>query len=137
MNRPLVLALAITDTLFLAYWALSALVVIGVAHLPTAWMYEGYDQPQTVAWNWSFFPLDLAFSVLGLSAVQKARRNDPMWRPLALMSLVFTMTAGGMAVGYWTILRQFDPSWYLPNLALLIWPLFFLPKLLQEMGGPH
>ncbi len=137
MNSPLGTALAITDTLFLAYWALSVLALIGGVHLPAAWMYEGYDPPQTVAWNWSFFPLELAFSVLGLGAVQKARRNDPMWRPLALMSLVFSMTAGGMAIGYWTILRQFDPSWYLPNLAILLWPLFFLPKLLKEMGGPN
>lgn len=32
MNGPLVTALAITDRLFLAYWALSALALIGGRH---------------------------------------------------------------------------------------------------------
>jgi hypothetical protein len=36
-----------------------------------------------------------------------------------------------MAIGYWTILGEFDPAWYLPNLALAVWPLFFLPGLLN------
>jgi hypothetical protein len=87
-----------------------------------------------VAWNWSFLPVDLAFSILGLAAVRAARRGNPIWRPLALLSLAFTMVAGGMAVSYWTLLGEFDPSWFLPNLALVIWPLFFLPGLVRDLA---
>lgn len=131
MSRPLRAAFVITDTLFLAYWTASALVMLRVIHVPPSWMYAGYDQPRVVAWNWSFLPLDLAFSILGLAAVRAARRGHPGWRPLALLSLAFTMAAGGMAISYWALLGEFDPAWFIPNLALVVWPLAFLPGLLR------
>ena len=62
-----------------------------------------------------------------------ARRGDPIWRPLAIVSLTLTMAAGGMAVNYWTILGEFEPAWYGPNLALVIWPLFFMRSLIAEV----
>jgi hypothetical protein len=91
-------------------------------------------QPQVVAWNWSFLPIDLAFSILGISAVVASRQECALWRPLALLSLAFTIAAGAMAVGYWLILQQLDPGWLIPNLALVIWPIFFLPRLVAESG---
>lgn len=136
MSRSLAASLAITDLLFLAYWSMALLSHIGLLSIPPDLMYAGYDNPRVVAWNWSFFPLDLAFSVTGLMAVRAARRGDATWRPLALISLTLTIVAGLMAVGYWAILREFDPSWFLSNLALVIWPLFFLPKLVCDLGGP-
>ena len=134
MPRALAAALTITDLLFLTYWALSGLDAVGLIELPDSLMYAGHDQPRVVAWNWSFLPLDLAFSILGLMAVACARRGSGLWRPLALMSLTCTMIAGGMAVGYWTLLGEFDPGWFLPNLALLLWPLLFLPGLIRSMA---
>lgn len=131
MPKPLSAALLVTDLSFLAYWTLSALVLAGVAHVPPDWMYAGYDDPKVVAWNWSFLPLDLAFSLLGLASVRAARRGAAIWRPLALLSLAFTMAAGGMAVSYWALRGEFEPGWFLPNLALVIWPLAFLPKLVR------
>ena len=136
MGRKLAIALAVTDVLFLAYWAVAGLSVSGLLRIPAELMYAGYDQPQVVAWNWSFFPLDLAFSVVGLFAVRAARRGDALWRPLALISLVLTQVAGLMAVGYWALLGEFDPSWFLPNLALVVWPVFFLPGLVCDLAGP-
>ena len=62
-------------------------------------------------------------------AVRAARQYNSLWRPLTIISLVLTMTAGGMAVSYWAILDEFDPAWFPPNLALVIWPMFFLPGL--------
>ena len=131
MPRALRWALSLTDGLFLLYWSASLLALAGIVHLPRELMYADYDAPRVVAWNWSFLPLDLAFSGLGLAAVAADRRGSPLWRPLALLSLAFTMAAGGMAVGYWAILREFDLSWFLPNLALLLWPLAFLPRLIR------
>jgi hypothetical protein len=136
MSRSLAASLAITDVLFLAYWSAALLNQVGLLSIPAELMYAGYDNPRVVAWNWSFLPLDLAFSATGLMAVRAARRGDPTWRPLALISLTLTVVAGLMAVAYWAILREFDPSWFLPNLALLIWPLFFLPRLVCDLGGP-
>ncbi len=134
MPRLLALCFTITDLLFLLYWSVSSLTQLGLIHIPSAWMYAHYDQPQVVAWNWSFLPVDLTFSILGLSAVAAARRGEVIWRPLALLSLAFTMVAGGMAISYWAILREFDPTWFLPNLALVIWPSVFLPGLVCAAG---
>lgn len=134
MSRSLALALSITDLLFLAYWLASGLDKVGLIAIPSDWLYAGAGEPRVDAWNWSFFPLDLAFSVTGLAAVAASRKGSASWRPLALISLILTMVAGGMAVGYWTLLGEFDPAWYLPNLALLIWPLAFLPGLMRDLS---
>jgi hypothetical protein len=134
MSRSLALALSITDLLFLAYWLSSGLDKVGLIAIPADWLYAGAGEPRVDAWNWSFFPLDLAFSVTGLAAVAASRKGSASWRPLALISLILTMVAGGMAVGYWTLLGEFDPAWYLPNLALLLWPLAFLPGLMRDLS---
>lgn len=135
MQRPLVIALTVTDVAFILYWTLAALSQVGVIQIPPDWMYASYDQPDVIAWNWSFLPMDLAFSVFGLKAVAAARRGDPAWRPFAIVSLTLTMAAGGMAVSYWAILREFDPSWFLANLALVIWPLFFMRRLMSDVSA--
>ena len=137
MPRSLALALTITDWLFITYWAVSGLDRFGLIRVPQALLYANAHDPQVVAWNWSFFPLDIAFSVIGLAAVAASRRDRPVWRPLALISLILTMVAGGMAVAYWTLLGEFDPAWFLPNLALLLWPLAFLPGLVGQLASGH
>ncbi len=133
MQRPLAIALTVTDVAFILYWTLAALSQAGVVQIPPEWMYANYDRPDVIAWNWSFLPMDLAFSVFGLKAVAAARRGDPAWRPFAIVSLTLTMAAGGMAVSYWAILREFDPSWFLANLTLVIWPLFFMRGLMSDI----
>ena len=137
MSRPLKFALTTTDLAFLLYWAVAALLELGIIDIPRDMMYADYDDPRVSAWNWSFFPLDIAFSVVGLMAVRAARRGDPLWRPLAIVSLVLTMTAGGMAIAYWTILSEFFPAWYIANLVLLVWPMIFLPGLIREAAAPR
>jgi hypothetical protein len=134
MSRSLALALSITDLLFLAYWLVSGLDKVGLIAVPSDWLYAGAGEPRVDAWNWSFFPLDLAFSVTGLAAVAASRKGSATWRPLALISLILTIVAGGMAVSYWTLLGEFNPAWYLPNLALLLWPLAFLPGLMRDLS---
>jgi hypothetical protein len=130
MSKSLRLALSITDIVFLAYWFVSALHLAGLLPIPADWLYADADSPRVVAWNWSFFPLDLAFSLTGLAAVRYAGNGNPIWKPLTLISLVLTMVAGGMAVGYWALLGEFDLLWFLPNLALLVWPLLFLGRVI-------
>lgn len=136
MGKGLRIALTVTDLAFLAYWLASAFHAAGALPIPADWLYANADDRRVVAWNWSFFPLDVAFSVTGLAAVRLAKRSNPMWRPLALVSLTLTMVAGGMAVAYWTLLGEFAPAWLLPNLALLLWPMAFLPGLIAAMSRP-
>lgn len=135
MSRLLKFSLTTTDIAFLIYWTLAALLELGAIHIPKDMMYADYDNPRVAAWNWSFFPLDIIFSIMGLAAVRAARRGDPVWQPLAIISLVLTMTAGGMAVAYWTIMGEFFPGWFIANLILLVWPMFFLPSLIRGMAG--
>jgi hypothetical protein len=135
MSRPLRFAILVTDTLFIAYWLINALAAVGVFQLPSEMMYRGYDQPNIIAWNWSFLPLDLAFSLCGLSAVAADRRGRRIWLPLALLSLAFTIAAGGMAIAYWTILGEFNPSWFIPNAIIFVWPFLFLPRLIRHFGS--
>lgn len=124
----------ITDVLFLAYWTIAAFSELSLLQVPPELMYANYRDPRVAAWNWSFFPLDLAFSIAGLSAVRAAARGNPIWKPLALVSLTLTMTAGGMAIGYWIILSEYDPFWFVPNLALVVWPIVFIPRLIRDIS---
>ncbi len=137
MPRSLAIALTVTDWLFIAYWTVSGLDRIGLIHIPADLLYANAHDPAVIAWNWSFFPLDIAFSVIGLAAVRASRLGRPIWRPLALISLILTMVAGGMAVAYWTLLGEFYPAWFLPNLALLLWPMLFLPGLIRQLASGH
>ena len=136
MSKRLKTLLLITDTLFLTYWTASLFHLIGVFQMPPSMMYADFDQPRVFAWNWSFLPVDVLFSITGIAAVRLSTAGDPRWRPMAIISLCLTFVAGLMAIGYWTILGEFDPAWYLPNLALAVWPLFFLPGLLNAAVRP-
>ncbi len=124
--RPFLL---VTDVGFVAYWAVSLLVLVGLDVVPKSWLFKDYDDPIVFAWNWSFFPLDMVLSGCGLWAVRRHARGDEGWRPLAAFSLALTFCAGFMAISFWVIRCDFDPSWWAANLFLAIWPLFFLPKL--------
>jgi hypothetical protein len=42
-----------------------------------------------------------------------------------------------MAIAYWTLLAEFDPAWFLPNLALAVWPLFFIGGLVIGAAQDH
>jgi hypothetical protein len=126
LSRGLRLHLLLTDLGFLAYWTATAF-----AWLPSSLLFKDYHDPMMVAWNVSFAPLDLLASVFGLVAVAGAARGLRAWPRFALVSLVLTACAGLMAIAFWTLRRDFDPTWWLPNLYLLLWPLRYLPALLR------
>ncbi len=118
-----------TDIGMLAYWAVTALMALGLLSLPPEWLFKDYDDPRVVAWNWSFLPIDLAFSLTGLWALHRERTNAGDWKIWAAVSLTLTFCAGIMAISYWTLTGDFDPSWWIPNLFLMLWPLPFLLRL--------
>ena len=119
----------VTDVSMLAYWLVSALSAAGAMTVPPEWLYSDYANPAVVAWNWSFVPLDVTFSVLGMLAAWRYRAGQPGWRDLALLSLALTSAAGLMALSFWAIRLEFDPAWWLLNLYLLVWPLPFIVRL--------
>ncbi|MEM7460424.1 MAG: DUF5360 family protein [Pseudomonadota bacterium] len=118
-----------TDMGMLLYWVITAAMALQLLNIPGEWLFKDYHDPRVVAWNWSFFPLDILFSVTGLAALRMERAGDPNWKLVATMSLTLTVCAGLMAISYWLILQDFDPSWWVPNLFLMIWPLPYLYRL--------
>jgi hypothetical protein len=123
-SAPLRALLLITDLGFLLYWSVTALHL-----LPASLLFKDYANPILVAWNWSFLPLDLGASFLGLAALHLARKGRPQWHFAALLSLTLTACAGLMALSFWTLRSDYDPLWWAPNAFLLVWPLFFLKQL--------
>jgi hypothetical protein len=117
-----------TDIAFIVYWLVTALHLI-----PPEFLFQDYTNPILTAWNWSFLPLDLLISASGLGSLWAYNRRLEVWRSLALISLTLTMTSGLNAIAFWVIRGDFDPTWWTPNLYLLIYPFFFLPQLLRPM----
>ena len=121
----------VVDIGFILYWTVTLLHLI-----PEAYLFKDYDDPILAAWNWSFLPLDLLISATGLTSLYLSSRHNPAnsneWRSLALISLVLTSCSGLQAVTFWTLRADFDPVWWLPNLFLLLYPLFFIPALLRS-----
>jgi hypothetical protein len=125
----------VTDVGLLTYWAVSALVLLGLDIVPEAYLFKDYHEPIMKAWNWSYFPLDVVLSACGLLSLRRYRLGDPSWRILATFSLSLTFCAGLMAVSFWTIRLDFDPVWWIPNLFFVMWPCFFLPRLANGWGS--
>ncbi|MBU3699607.1 MAG: hypothetical protein FGM33_06290 [Candidatus Kapabacteria bacterium] len=118
------------DIGFIVYWFITALHLI-----PAEFVYNDYANPILVNWNWSFFPLDLLVSATGLYSIWLSRRKDVRWRSFALISLVLTSTSGLQAISYWVLAGEFDPTWWTPNLFLLVYPLFFIPRLIDDSNA--
>ena len=135
MPRALVATFRIVDGSMLLYWAIAALACAGFIHLPADLMYAGYGEPVIDAWNWSFAPLDLSFSALGLASLRLARLGDRRWIPLALLSLALTFCAGLMAISFWALRSDFTLSWWVPNVALIVVAVAWTPSLLRRVAA--
>lgn len=117
--------LTLTESGMLLYWAFASLVVFGFLDVPPEYMYSDYKNPLIVAWNWSFFPLDTMFSVLGLISRYGNLRSHNK-EILSIVSLSLMFCAGLMAISFWLINSTFDPFWWSINLWLLILPAWVL-----------
>ena len=122
----------VIDFGFILYWAVTALKLI-----PPEYLYNDYTNQILVNWNWSFFPLDILVSATGIYSVYLAARQQPKWQIFALISLVLTFVSGLQAVSYWTLAHDYDLTWWIPNLFLLIYPLFFIRGLVKSLGNTY
>ncbi len=116
LNNTQKLVVWFIDIGFIVYWSLIIFRIF-----PPELLFEGYEKPEVQAWNWSFLPLDLAAALTGIAGNTLKRVNQ---EALIITSLVLTSVAGGMALAYWTVLGYFDFWWWLPNLVLLLFPLW-------------
>lgn len=127
MSRSLKTLFLLTDIGFILYWA-----VTWVSWIPKEYLYQDYTNPLLVAWNLSFLPLDLLISVTGFYSLFLLRRSDQRSRMVALISLVLTFCSGLQAIAFWSFRGEFDWGWWVPNLYLMIYPLFYIPRLLHK-----
>jgi hypothetical protein len=111
----------VTDIGFLLYWTITFF-----GWIPKEYLFKDYHDPILMAWNWSFLPLDLHVSATGFLSLHFYKRKHACWRSFAFISLILTSCAGLQAIAFWTIQLDFDWSWWLVNLYLLIYPCFFI-----------
>lgn len=109
----------VTEILMLAYWVLAGALVLGLVSIDPALMYSDYENPLVVAWNWSFFPIDVAFAVIGLSARFGTFAPQNKFK-LEVAAAVLMICAGLMAISFWTITGDFNQAWWGMNLWLII-----------------
>jgi Family of unknown function (DUF5360) len=119
----------LVDITFIVYWSITALHLI-----PPEMLYNDYTNPILVHWNWSFFPLDMFISATGLYSVYLSSQQNPKWHIFALISLILTSVSGLQAVSYWILASDYDPTWWLPNLFLLLYPFFFFSKIIKNIS---
>jgi len=115
------------DIGFIVYWLIT---LIGV--IPGEYLFKDYHNPILSAWNWSFLPLDLFISATGLTSVYLWKKESVSWVPLALISLILTFCSGLQAIAFWTLRVDFDVTWWLPNLFLMLYPLFFIKPIYKN-----
>ncbi len=115
-----------TDIGFILYWVVTALALI-----PKEYLYKDYTNELLVVWNWSFFPLDILISITGMYSLYLHNHMNVKWRSFALISLILTFCSGLQAIVFWIMKSDFDIMWWAPNLYLMLYPLFFIPKLLE------
>lgn len=116
----------VVDFSFILYFSATAMGII-----PEEYAYSDYTNPILVSWNWSFLPLDIVISLTGLSSIYLHRKGRAEWKSIALLSLVLTFCSGLMAISFWAIRLEFDAVWWIPNLVLMLYPLFFIPKFMK------
>ena len=127
--KPLKYFFWLVDFGFIAYWLITALHLI-----PAEYLFNDYTNPILVHWNWSFFPLDICISATGIYSLLLYKKGNTKWKISALVSLILTSVSGLQAISYWIFAHELDPTWWIPNLFLLLYPLFFIPKLIMEIA---
>jgi len=70
------------------------------------------------------------FSATGFISLYHFKVKNEKWRAFALLSLALTFCSGLQAIAFWIIKLDFDLMWWIPNLFLLLYPLYFIPKLI-------
>lgn len=115
----------ITDIGFVIYWFITLFHLI-----PQNLLFKDYSNPVLVAWNWSFFPLDMLISITGFLGLYLYNKKNVLWKKISLISLTFTICSGLQAVSFWQIRGDFDLIWWGLNSYLIIYPIFLIKGLL-------
>ncbi len=108
----------LTEILMLLYWVFASALAFDLIKIDPALMYSDYENPLVVAWNWSFFPLDVAFAGLGLSA-RFLNLSASSSEKLEAIAATLMLCAGLMAISFWVFTGDFNFTWWAVNIWLL------------------
>ena len=103
----------------LLYWVLAGALVLELITIDPSLMYSDYQNPLVVAWNWSFFPIDVAFAIIGLTA-RFGSFSGTIKLKLETTASVLMICAGLMAISFWTITGDFNATWWGMNIWLIV-----------------
>ena len=103
----------------LLYWIFATLVVLKLINVSPELMYSDYENPVIVSWNWSFFPIDILFALIGLVA-RYGSSSYARRQLLSAIALSLMFCAGLMAISFWLLQQSFDPLWWGVNLWLML-----------------
>lgn len=109
----------ITEILMVLYWVLAAALVMDFIRIDPSLMYSDYENPLVVAWNWSFFPIDIAFASMGLFAKYGGATGGRKFK-LEISAATLMTCAGLMAISYWIFSGDFNLTWWAVNIWLIL-----------------
>jgi succinate dehydrogenase hydrophobic anchor subunit len=109
----------ITEVLMVLYWILAAALVLNLVRIDPSLMYSDHQNPLVVAWNWSFFPIDIAFAGMGLFAKYGNVSGGRKFK-LEISAATLMICAGLMAISYWVITGDFNLTWWVVNIWLVV-----------------
>jgi len=117
--------LTLTELGMILYWLVVSAGFLGLLHFNQVYMFTEYSNPVMVAWNWSFFPLDMLFAILGLYG-RFGQISNSQTRFLSNVSLSLMFCAGLMALSFWAIQGDLDWAWWSVNVWLVCLSSFYL-----------
>ncbi len=112
------LATTITELLMVLYWILATALILKLVNIDPTLMYSDYKNPLVVAWNWSFFPIDIAFASIGLFS-RYGNVNGRRKLKFEVTAATLMVCAGLMAISYWVITGDFSLTWWAVNIWLV------------------
>lgn len=122
--KVLLVYLLLIDFGLLFYWLIAM-----NEFFPAEWLFKSYDDPIVSAWNWSFLPLDLLASFMGLIGIWTIQRQrQRLGERLILIGLTLCFCAGLMALSFWALMGDFDWFWWGANGLLTLPSSVFLAR---------
>ena len=109
--------LVAVDAGLLLYWTAVFLNLI-----PEHLRFKDYSNQVIQAWNWSFFPLDVAAALTVFLGAYLTRVGSRIGDLVLTVGLMLTFCAGFMAISFWSFYRDFDPLWWGPKALLMVIP---------------
>ena len=105
------------DAGLLLYWT-----AVFINLIPEHLRFKDYSNQVIQAWNWSFFPLDLAAALTVFLGAYLTRVGSRIGDLVLTVGLMLTFCAGFMAISFWSFCCDFDPLWWGSNALLMIIP---------------